>query len=132
MPLPPRSSQPLPRNVSRSQIRLIAMHGTHVYNRLGRQARARKSEHCDFGADLDYLGSDRNVFCRADGSQQDPDHIRNCVLYPAMDKAEIPRQKLKLLRFRDYYNRYGTHSALEGQTPIKALEFKRAELKRYR
>ena len=30
------------------------------------------------------------------------------------------------------YNRYRTHSALEGQTPIKHPESKRAELKRYR
>ena len=40
--------------------------------------------------------------------------------------------ELKLLSFRDYYNRYRTHSALEGQTPIKNPESKRAELKRYR
>jgi putative transposase len=40
--------------------------------------------------------------------------------------------ELKLLRFRDYYNRYRTHSALEGQTPIKNPESKRAELKLYR
>ena len=40
--------------------------------------------------------------------------------------------ELKLLSFRDYYNRYRTHSALEGQTPIKALKSKQAELKRYR
>jgi transposase InsO family protein len=40
--------------------------------------------------------------------------------------------ELKLLSFRDYYNRYRTHSALEGQTPIKHPESKRAELKRYR
>jgi integrase len=33
------------------------------------------------------------VFCRADGSPQDPDHIRNCVLYPALDKVGVPRQK---------------------------------------
>jgi len=33
------------------------------------------------------------VFCRADGSPLDPDHMRNCVLYPAMDKANIERQK---------------------------------------
>jgi integrase len=33
------------------------------------------------------------VFCRADGSPQEPDHIRNCVLYPALDKAGVPRQK---------------------------------------
>src|SRR5690348_7608533 len=30
--------------------------------------------------------------------------------------------ELKLLSFRDYYNRYRTHSALEGQTPIKNPE----------
>jgi putative transposase len=35
--------------------------------------------------------------------------------------------ELKLLSFRDYYNRYRTHSALEGQTPIKHPESKRAE-----
>ena len=40
--------------------------------------------------------------------------------------------ELKLLSFRDYYNRYRTHSALEGQTPIENPESKRAELKRYR
>jgi transposase InsO family protein len=40
--------------------------------------------------------------------------------------------EVKLLSFRDYYNRYRTHSALEGQTPIKNLESKRAELKLYR
>jgi transposase InsO family protein len=40
--------------------------------------------------------------------------------------------ELKLLSFRDYYNRYRTHSALEGQTPIKNPESKRAELKLYR
>jgi transposase InsO family protein len=39
--------------------------------------------------------------------------------------------ELKLLSFRDYYNRYRTHSALEGQTPIKN-QSKRAELKLYR
>jgi putative transposase len=40
--------------------------------------------------------------------------------------------ELKLLSFRDYYNRYRTHSALEGQTPIKNPESKRAHLKLYR
>ena len=40
--------------------------------------------------------------------------------------------ELKLLSFRDYYNRYRTHSALEGQTPLKHPESKRAELKLYR
>ena len=40
--------------------------------------------------------------------------------------------ELKLLSFRGYYNRYRTHSALEGQTPIKHPESKRAELKLYR
>jgi transposase InsO family protein len=40
--------------------------------------------------------------------------------------------ELKLLSFRDYYNRYRTHSALEGQTPIKHPQSKRSELKRYR
>jgi len=39
--------------------------------------------------------------------------------------------ELKLLSFRDYYNRYRTHSALEGQTPIKNPESKGVELKRY-
>jgi len=29
----------------------------------------------------------------ANGSPQDPDHVRNCVLYPALDQAGIPRQK---------------------------------------
>jgi len=37
--------------------------------------------------------------------------------------------ELKLLSFRDYYNRYRTHSAREGQTPIKNPGSKRAELK---
>ena len=40
--------------------------------------------------------------------------------------------ELKLLSFRDHYNRYRTHSALEGQTPIKHPASKRAELKLYR
>ena len=40
--------------------------------------------------------------------------------------------ELKLLSFRDYYNRYRTHSALDGQTPMKDPEPKRAELKLYR
>jgi transposase InsO family protein len=40
--------------------------------------------------------------------------------------------ELKLLSFRDYYNRYRTHSGLEGQTPIKNPESKRAELKLHR
>src|SRR5581483_2450177 len=40
-----------------------------------------------------YKEPEHYVFCRADGAPQDPDHIRNCVLYPAMDRAEIPRQK---------------------------------------
>jgi transposase InsO family protein len=40
--------------------------------------------------------------------------------------------ELKLLSFGDYYNRYRTHSALEGQTPIEAPESKRADLKCYR
>ena len=40
--------------------------------------------------------------------------------------------ELKLLRFADYYNRYRTHSGLEGQPPIKNSESNRAELKRYR
>lgn len=40
-----------------------------------------------------YKEPEHYVFCRVDGTAQDPDHIRNCVLYPALDKAEIPRQK---------------------------------------
>jgi transposase InsO family protein len=40
--------------------------------------------------------------------------------------------ELKLLRLKDYYNRYRAHSALEGQTPIKNPESKGAELKLYR
>ena len=31
------------------------------------------------------------VFCREDGSSCDPDHLRNQVLYPAMDRAGIER-----------------------------------------
>jgi hypothetical protein len=42
-----------------------------------------------------------------------------------------PDLELKLLSFRDYYNRYRTHSALKGQTPIKNPESKGVELKRY-
>jgi transposase InsO family protein len=38
----------------------------------------------------------------------------------------------KLLGFRDYYNRYRTHSALEGETPIKSSESKRAQLNLHR
>jgi integrase len=33
------------------------------------------------------------VFCREDGSPLDPDHMRNYILYPAMDAAKIERQK---------------------------------------
>jgi putative transposase len=40
--------------------------------------------------------------------------------------------ELKLLSLKDYYNRYRAHSALEGQTPIKNPQSKRAELKLYR
>jgi integrase len=40
-----------------------------------------------------YKESTHYVFCREDGSPLDPDHMRNCVLYPAMAKAGIPRQK---------------------------------------
>src|SRR6516225_1328798 len=40
--------------------------------------------------------------------------------------------ELKLLSFRDYINRYRTHSSLEGQPPMKNPESKRAELKLYR
>jgi len=40
--------------------------------------------------------------------------------------------ELKLLRLKDYYNRYRAHSALKGQTPIKNPESKGAELKLYR
>ena len=39
--------------------------------------------------------------------------------------------ELKLLSFRDYYNRFRTHSALKGETPIRNPETKGAELKRY-
>jgi hypothetical protein len=44
------------------------------------------------------------------------------------------RQRLEghLELLRCYYNRYRTHSALEGHTPIKNPEFKRAEWKLYR
>jgi integrase len=31
------------------------------------------------------------IFCRSDGSPLDPDHLRNQVLYPAMDRAGIKR-----------------------------------------
>lgn len=31
------------------------------------------------------------IFCREDGRAFDPDHLRECVLYPAMDKAQIER-----------------------------------------
>lgn len=31
------------------------------------------------------------IFCRSDGRAFDPDHLRECVLYPAMDKAKIER-----------------------------------------
>jgi len=31
------------------------------------------------------------VFCREDGPPLDPDHLRNQVLYPAMDRAGIKR-----------------------------------------
>ena len=40
--------------------------------------------------------------------------------------------ELKLLSFKDYYNRYRAHSALKGQTPIKNPEASGAELKLYR
>jgi integrase len=33
------------------------------------------------------------VFCRIDGTSLDPDHLRNQVLYKAMDAAGIPRKK---------------------------------------
>jgi integrase len=38
-----------------------------------------------YGKDEDF------IFCRADGKAFDPDHLRECVLYPAMDKAQIER-----------------------------------------
>jgi putative transposase len=40
--------------------------------------------------------------------------------------------ELKLLSFKDYYNRYRVHSALEGQTLIETPKSKGAELKLYR
>ena len=40
--------------------------------------------------------------------------------------------ELKLLSFKDYYNRYRVHSALEGQTLIETPKSKSAKLKLYR
>ena len=38
-----------------------------------------------------FIQPDDFVFCKADGSPCDPDHLRNEVLYPAMDRAGIQR-----------------------------------------
>jgi integrase len=38
-----------------------------------------------------YPKADDFVFCREDGRPFEPDHLRECVLYPAMDKVEIER-----------------------------------------
>jgi integrase len=38
-----------------------------------------------------FVGPGDFVFCRLDGSAWDPDHVRQSVLYPAVDRAGIPR-----------------------------------------
>ena len=40
--------------------------------------------------------------------------------------------KMKLIAFQDYYNKNRTHAALEGRTPLEALESTGADLKCYR
>src|SRR5712671_4564870 len=40
--------------------------------------------------------------------------------------------EMKLIGFRDYYNRYRSHAGLKGETPIAALESKGASLQSYR
>jgi putative transposase len=40
--------------------------------------------------------------------------------------------ELKLSAFKQYYNRYRTHAALEGQTPVKTPESRGISLKSYR
>ena len=47
------------------------------------------------------------------------------LFWPALDL------ELKLQSFKDYYNQYRTHSALQGQTPIHNPQSKGAELKNY-
>jgi integrase len=39
----------------------------------------------------EFTGPEDYVFCKPDGSPLDPDHLRNQVLYPAMDAAKIER-----------------------------------------
>lgn len=40
--------------------------------------------------------------------------------------------ELKLSAFKDYYNRYRTHAALTGQTPVETLAAKGAHFESYR
>lgn len=61
-------------------------HHVNINPLLLRVLEERKSE-TPFPGDTDF------VFCREDGSPLDPDHMRNYVLYPAMDAAGIERQK---------------------------------------
>jgi putative transposase len=42
-----------------------------------------------------------------------------------------PDLELKLLDFRNYYNKFRVHRSLQNQTPIPTKESKRVNLKRY-
>jgi integrase len=56
--------------------------------RMSRMMTARLSEHRDGSR---WSSADDFIFAREDGSPQDPDHLRNQVLYPAMKAAGITR-----------------------------------------
>src|SRR3989475_1321822 len=71
----------------------------------------------------------RSGFCHITGIATNGTIRRECLdrllFWTATDL------EMKLIAFRDYYNKHRTHAALKEKTPIETPESKSAELKSY-